>query len=350
MHATETSIDPDELARWGLIVLLPDMMRQDVWSPLGERLALLDVGIQGATVCRPAADIVARLYAGNHRRSAERGRIDGSWLGRSLFNMDQSIPLLLRTAVEGLNLSETLHEWKGPSTYGARRPGDLRSVSPMADRCASLFHTPDDIDDFVASVRLLFGGNALEAVVSGRSARPVSFSQVRDLRARVDEAVDTSPYDIVMRTLLRALTLLAVDAHLVPEAALAHVAERVHGARERLHALHGTDLQDAMRDALSDFADVADLPPPRLAVDDVDPVGRTELTLLLHRRSELLQAVSILVAPDRWDARLALVISDIFQANGFGLDDWERHRLTTAITFFGEIRRLRTLPAARSSA
>ena len=130
-----------DLSQVGLLILLPDLMRQDVWVPLWDRLNLIPLEVVATTVvCLDPEDVV-RLYSSNRRRDPANSRVDGLWLAPQMFAVDMSIGIVFRTSLDGTNLTALLEHWKGSSRHAARRKGDLRSVSPIADACSALIHS-----------------------------------------------------------------------------------------------------------------------------------------------------------------------------------------------------------------
>lgn len=327
-----------DLSQVGLLILLPDLMRQDVWVPLWDRLNLIPLEVVATTVvCLDPEDVV-RLYSSNRRRDPANSRVDGLWLAPQMFAVDMSIGIVFRTSLDGTNLTALLEHWKGSSRHAARRKGDLRSVSPIADACSSLIHSPETAEELGKDLSLLFaGGAAWHWLGEAPAKRATSIQDISDLRAYVVPGEEGHPYDIVLRTILRSAALLAQDGHLraSPSAEAAHAA--VRAKRGELAFLAPRSIRSAFVDALSELAPILNSIAPPLPVPSSDgPLGRAQLERLVQNRLALQRMASLLTDSAAFGAPLARLTVNTMASNGLWLDDWERHRLLATISLFND--------------
>jgi nucleoside diphosphate kinase len=333
--AGSPQVMPD-LSQVALVLLLPDFMRQAVWQDFWRRLAPLSLEIVAATAVRPRPEDVARLYQSNRDRRPA-GRVDSLWLGQDMFGVDMSIAVVLRTSLAGEDLTRTLQRWKGPSRYGSRHPGDLREVSPLTNSCASLLHSPEDVRQLERDLRLLFLGGAATRALRYPASRTTTIDDIADFRAYMPPHEEPHPYDIVLRALLRALALLAHDCHLKPSREIRAGQQAARNARSTLAGERGRYVRSKLVDVVREVAAiVADSRPPELVPVEGDELEMALAERLVHDRIALSRMAALLARPDLYGARLARFTVETLERNGLDLDDWERHRLLTAIALFHE--------------
>lgn len=326
---------PDHAGRHALLVLLPDLMVDpDAWEGLVRRLEPLRLDVVAVTACRLRPHQFGSLYAGSVVKQQGRGRVSAGWLGQQLAALDMSVPLLVRTPLP-IALTELITEWKGPSGYGARHRGDLRELGPASDRCASLFHTADSAAEAERDASLFFGRELTARLLSGHRRRHSPLTVVPQLRMYLPPGTEPHPYDLVMRCLLRGLTLLGHDA-LLPASGREPAADRagqlVVELRRRLVHERGSRLVEVLHDGLGPVAEAV----CRLDGLLPDAVDRDRVS---RARADLLAALGVLSRPASWGIGTGSDVAAVFAANGLHLDAWEEHRLATATTFFPRPRR-----------
>ena len=153
----------------GLLVLMPDAMVVDVWDALATRLAPLRLEVLATTAVILRPPLLSALYShGTFKQAPAAGRRPSSWLSHELGSLDMAIPAVVRTPLD-IDLPGLFDAWKGGSSYRSRRPGDLRGISPAAQRCFSVLHTPDDTAQTVSDITTLFGPVTAAAVASPRA-------------------------------------------------------------------------------------------------------------------------------------------------------------------------------------
>lgn len=313
------------IRQYGLLVLLPDLVRSErAWSAIVRRVAPLRLTVVAATALQLRRDQYSALYAGSVVKQHNRGRASAAWLGQQLAQLDMSIPLLVRTPLP-VDLTALLTEWKGPSGYGTRNAGDLREASATSDRCVSLFHTCDSAAELYKDAMICYGEELVTGLLQGRPARSVPLESVLALRLYVPADDEPHPYDLVLRTLVRGIALLAFDALIdLPCWVAQDRVQKALGERARLAALR-------------DRAVLGELPTALAAVSAQLPAAGARVTgpaVLVQHRSVLLELLHRLGDVDQWGAELAAGLIDACRANGLYLDVWERHRLTTALVFY----------------
>lgn len=320
-----------------LVAVLPDMVQHGVWDALGRRLATAAVEIVATTVTRVSPDDVIRLYAGNRKDSSSLRRPESTNLSIELFSLDATVPVVLRTRLPGVDLVDIIARWKGQSAYGRRRPGDLRSVAPSADRCLSLLHAPDDRMGLRHDGRVLFGP-VFDQLVERGPDRSIDMAAVSRLRHHCPPGQAPHPWDILLRSIVRSLTLLAVDAHLAPSEEAAAVAAELESLRLTVASTRPrqtrTEVVAALRTAQ---VLVGRVPPPAVRCFDGDPLIQARYEALGHRRRELHRAVDLVTRPDLFAGSLADHLEATLLANHLVLDPWERHRLKAAVVFLGDV-------------
>ena len=319
-----------------LVAVLPDMVQHGVWDALGRRLAAAAVEIVATTVIRVSPDDVIRLYARNHRDGATRRPPESTHLSMELFSLDATVPVLLRTRLPGVDLVDVIARWKGESAHGRRRPGDLRSVAPSADRCLSLLHAPDDRPGLHHDGRVLFGP-MFDRLLERGPDRSIDAAAVARLRHHCPPAQEPHPWDILLRSIVRGLTLLALDAHLEPSGEAAAVAAELEALRLTVASTGPQRTRSEVMAALGTaHALVSRVPPPAVWGVNDDPLTRAKTEALGHRRLELHQAVQLMTQLDLFSGSLADHVEEALLSNDLVLDPWERHRLKAAVVFLGE--------------
>lgn len=309
----------------GLMVLLPDLVRNEpAWLGLVDRLRPLRPEVVAVTATRLRPDQYGALYAGSVVKQHNRGRANAPWLGQQLASLDMSIPVVLRTSLP-VDLSALLTEWKGPSGYGTRNRGDLREVSAASDRCVSLFHTSDSTAEMRKDAAVFFGAELVDEILSGRRSRPVPLEAVLALRCFVPVDDEPHPYDLPLRCLVRGMALIAFDARIEISGwgVDGQVATAVE-LRRQLASLRGRAVLEELPATLEAMAAV--LPPVEIPI--------TGATTLVHRRKALLDVLQVTCRMAAWGPELAAQLIHELEANELFVDPWERHRITTAMTFY----------------
>ncbi|AEE44444.1 hypothetical protein [Cellulomonas fimi] len=284
------SIDPRAErggTRWALACLTPDALRIDAATHLLDALDELGFEVDAASLSFVRAPEVARLYAHNLGSTAP-GRVDGTWLGREIYALGPSLKLLLSHREEGAD--HLLASAKGPSAWGDRDQGHLRSRVGLANKSFSMIHTPDSALQAWDDLDCLFGPGAAAALRSGVRV-PVPWERLRRLAAPLAFSRTTPATSVVEEVVARAEETIATDARLwvgaaVPSArdaaeALLRRPRAPHAAlHDRLYALERTALAEAVH---------------ALRRGEPDPVESDALVELLLRTG---------VLPDPWAAQL----------------------------------------------
>lgn len=330
-------VEPTTEDRWrrtGLLLLLPDLMVSGAWPALWQRLTALDVHAVAVTATKLSPATMARLYAGSTVKP-QNGRRPATSLGWRIGTLDMSIPVVLRTPYE-VDLNRVLDRWKGASAYGRRGPGDLREVWPAANRCMSLVHSPDDTDQLWRDLRMLFGDRTAERLRTGPDTPPLPPDCVAWLRMYRPLADERHPYDIVLRTMIRGLTLLAYDAR-----GAGLLRDDLDGLIRTLLALRSTldrtaadperrgDLLPLLSEGLAGAHGPLAAAALRLGAGDTGGHER----VWLARRVALAGALDLLADPDGWCEQLAVEVTEVLDVNALVTDRWEQHLLGCALAF-----------------
>ncbi|WP_113704619.1 hypothetical protein [Nonomuraea lactucae] len=305
------------------VVVMPDAMAQDLWGALATRMGPLRLQVLAASslVLRPP--LLSALYAHGTFKQPRPGRATSSWLSHAAAELDSSVAAVVRTPFD-VDLPGLLDAWKGPSTFGRRRPGDLRSVAPAAHRCHSVLHTPDNAEQAAKDVVALLGEETLEEVVSSDAPERCRFDRLRRLRMPSELRAAPHPYDVVIRCLVRAAAVLAYDHATVPSREWTEFADLTERVRDELGVVPPGSVADAWWSAASMLA--VRLPsPPRPAPGP--PRGRAGALPELHG------VLRRLLAPERYDAVTGLAVESAFHTHDLFLNPWERHTLRIALSF-----------------
>lgn len=201
----ESSVEPSS---YGLLVILPDALRQGLVPATGQRLARLGLYPTAARSVVMGQHDYDVLYADLARsKGSASGRRYGPPLTCALFELDNSLAVLLRGAV-GTDVPQMLHDVKGPSSYLLRRPDGLRMISPLEDRCMSLIHTPDDWRQTVQHAEHFFPAAALKAAEFATS--DLGWSLLDHCRNYLGPQDARSRYEVAVRLLARVIAVARV--------------------------------------------------------------------------------------------------------------------------------------------
>jgi hypothetical protein len=351
--AEEQACAPSRISRpesqHGLLVLLPDLLvAPELWPRLTRRLLPLRLEVVGLTACRLRPDQFTELYAESVLKPGRRGPAGTTWLSHHLASLDMTIPLLVRSPLP-VALTELLNDWKGPSGYGSRRVGDLRETGPASDRCVSLLHTADSLAELRRDAALFFGGVCAARLLAGGYRRITAMETVPLLRMYVPPGAEPHPYDVVLRSLVRGLLLLGHDS-LLPSSPWDTTCDvsvnSVLQLRRRLAGQRGQALTEELAGGLRDVAaPLLEAVDPRRSAAALADSWPSSSASVLHRRAELVAALTALCQPERWSSEVGFATVDAFLANGLHLDRWEEHRLLTATSFFPGARRAVVTPS-----
>ncbi|BBA95571.1 hypothetical protein RVR_480 [Actinacidiphila reveromycinica] len=299
----------------GLFVLMPDAMVVDAWDALAERLAPLRLDVLATTALMLRPPTLAALYAhGTFKKPPAAGRRPGAWLSYELGALDMAIPAVVRTPYD-VDLPGLFDAWKGGSSHDGRRAGDLRAVSPAAQRCFSVLHTPDDAAQTALDVRTLFGEATAAAVGGADAVARCSVADLRRLRMPGIPRGGSEPYGMVRGCAARAAALLAYDHLLAPSRPWSRFADRCASA---------AGSAEPWSVAVAGLA--AELPPaPR-------PAGPGTMAGT-RPRAALHDALAALLDPASYRPETSQVVERAFDDNDLFLDGWERHMLRVALSF-----------------
>jgi hypothetical protein len=305
----------------GIALLTPDLFVTGAWPALAARLDALGLHLAAFTVVDATDATMAALYEGNTFK-AGRARI-GSTLGRKLPTLDMNIAVAL-AARPDVDVPALLDTAKGPSAYGARQPGDLREAGRVAHRCMSLIHTPD-AELAGRDAAILFG----EAAAGLNPAERLDPGVIDDVRGYLSPADEPHPYDIVCRTIVRAASVLSLDARLaLPDepAALVKAAKDLSAA---LRDVAPRNLADAVRTGLRPLAGLA----ASLHVPPVPTPASAAAFEVGVLRLELVRVLTVLTDCAVWSERSGETVVTALRRAALFVSPWERHMLLTALTF-----------------
>ena len=189
----------------GFFLILPDALAQGLVPAIGRYLAQYDL--------HPVA-VSAEVLGENHRavlydhgirsKYSQSGRMYGPKMTRSLLALDNCLAVLVTGGAPDQDVSQLLHCLKGQSSFLQSKPGSIRDLSYLSDRCMSLIHTPDDAVEGARDAALFFPtvcGNAK------RGPRELDWDFVPACRAWAVPSPHQSRYSIVVRTILRCAAL-----------------------------------------------------------------------------------------------------------------------------------------------
>ncbi|MEU3563674.1 hypothetical protein [Kitasatospora sp. NPDC006786] len=305
------------------VVVMPDTMAQDLWDALATRLGPLHLRVLAATSLILRPPLLSALYAHGTFKQPRPGGAASGWLSYAVAELDASVAAVVRTPFD-VDLVGLLDAWKGPSAFGRRHPGDLRSVAPAAHRCYSLLHTPDDAEQAAKDVVTLLGEETLNEVLSPDAPQRCRFDRLRRLRMPTGLRSATHPYDVVIRCVVRAAAVLSYDHATVPSREWTGFVDSAECVRDELSTVSPGSVAVAWWSAAAMLA--ARLPrPPLPAIGP--PRGRATMLPELHG------ALRRLLAPERYDAAASLAVEAAFHAHDLFLDPWERHTLRIALSF-----------------
>lgn len=314
---------PEHLA---VMVLLPDVLRSGGIERVGRSIALSGVRPVRVASVRLDASHAATMYRGRTRaKTSAKGRVFGGILTRRLFALDSSLVVLLRRdrdAAAETDLSQWLHDVKGPSAFLQLRPDSLRALSRSSDRCLSLVHTPDDARDAADTAALFFRDPAAQDSIDGLAgcSDAQRWTLVRDCRAMLPLSFDTSRYAIVVCSLLRCVALSLADGTSRPQAPHAVLAS----ARR--------ELSDWLAEAPAESPESERKRFGRL----IEALGRCEHALPSVVNGAFSVSVAALLSLDDYDLEWAEHIVAEFARHGLHMTDAEVHSLGTLMTFFDD--------------
>ena len=329
-------IEPSPIAQTcAFVVFLPDAVRLILWPDIASMLAPLDVEVVALAPVVLTHDRYISLYRTNLLVENEPERLPQRWLGPNYFCLDMSIGALLRSRRPDVSLQPAIRQMKGKTRYAECLPGTIRNLSPTADRCFSFIHAPDNLEELRRQSSLFFAPLSVAEILAQPADRQITFESLSQLRLYIELTAEPHPYDLLMRTLQRALAVLAWDGRLAP----AHEAEfalaELGRGRTELAACRGRQARDATVSVLDGLRPLIEaIQEPRLRnvthMPDADLAG----SRLVHARLELRQAITVLAAPERLDAWDGPRLTEILLANDVFLDPWERHRLSILCGYF----------------
>jgi hypothetical protein len=300
----------------GLLVLSPDAQLDGVVQRLADRLAVARCRITAAVPRQLEPSLVARMYRGNMGLTGD-SRMEGSWLGRRLFQTGRSMVLLLH-APSIADLPATLAAWKGPSAHGERGPGALRSVAEFTHKCMSLVHTPEDASQAATDAELLVGAELLDVVLLEPVDRTVSWTDVRRSLTPVRPHAELSPDLFLGRVVAKALVDVMIDARLTAWS------PDWRGGSGRV--------ADALWSGQLDHRDLRYGQGITARVTPGSPFAAAELTRLVDRRRHLVDVLRLIGAGD-FGGRFAEYAADVLTDNGVLTDPWEKQLLLSVLTF-----------------
>ena len=314
---------PGDLA---VVVLLPDVLISGGVSKIGKALTGHGIRpVRARSVYLDATDAVA-FYRGRSRsKSSAKGQRFGGLLTRRLFELDNSLVVLLRGTAPGDgpgSLARYLHDLKGPSAYLQQRPGSLRATSRFADRCLSLMHTPDDDEEAGQTADRFFADPPAVATVDnlGRYPADEAWKIVQECRSLTPLTMTTSRYAAVPEALSRCVALSLTDG----TDRSAPATDRLDQARALLNDWLAGEASVSPGDERKRFGALIDrLSGPRITLSDVV-------------RPRLAGAVTALLALPDYDLEWADHIVAELARCGLFLTSTEIHLLSTLMAFFDD--------------
>ncbi|MGW0212199.1 hypothetical protein ACWDZ8_43135 [Streptomyces sp. NPDC003233] len=315
MKPTERAAEqlPDGL---GVLVLLPDARACGTVPALAQRLAFVAPRVVAALPVALTPALVARLYWHNAAAGVP-DRVDGTWLGRRVFDHGSCVLLLLGAAPGVGGLSELLARWKGPSSAGTRTRGALREVAAFSHKGMSLLHTPDDAVQAWQDLRLLMAPELVDALLEDVAEPRVAWDDVALLHAPLAPAIDLSPTLFLQRVVAKSLALLGTDARLAPWW------DGGETAREAARALWDGELAVAGA-SLPDPAELTARCKP------ADPLAAALQERTVRQRRELAEVLAMLRAGGR-DGPFAEFACTVLKENGVVEGPWEEHMVLVSL-------------------
>lgn len=295
------------------MVILPDALRQQLVPGIGAYLGARGlVPLAVRSVLLSTRDTEA-MYGGQLRaKTSESGRRHGPALTSRLFALDNSLVVLLR-GEPGTDVPRVVHDLKGPSSYLQRRPGSLRVLSDIEDRCMSLVHTPDDREQTDAHARHFF------PALPPAGTDVLDWELVADCRSLLTPDPRASRYAAAVRLLLRVVSVCSAHGLLTAQSEpIAHARKLL---REWLAAppRHGRAEHDRFLDAMSEVA----------ALDLHCAAGQGE--------ADTARAlVDALVHPDGYGFERADAVLAHLAELSLRVTDFEEHWIRVLLTFFHE--------------
>ena len=327
---------PSELA---MILLLPDLMIQNVWGDLFRRLDNLNIEPLGITPVRITPQRLARLYENHRLNAAKEKRLDGTWVTPALIEMDMSIALIV--ACKGASdLSAFLDKMKGASPWWQRTPEQLRAASPISHRGMSLFHTPTDQEDFERTAPLFFSPDVLSRIRKEGVDRHLEWGDICELRGYLPPAKVNHPLSIILRVILRCLTLLAVDIHIQPNPSYRMLIKSVNDLERLINEETATQMKVIFEEGLNDIAmrlSKADSPTLKPLPLKTNQLHWFSHGLLDQDRHALFNLLNLLVRPETYSAVFFDYTREVLNRNNLSLSAMEKHQLTTSIIFYPQM-------------
>jgi hypothetical protein len=316
-------------------VFLPDAVRLSLWPDIAGMLAPFEVEIVAVVPVVSTHDRYISLYRSNLLIENEPDRLPSRWLGPKYFGLDLSIATLLRSRQRDVPLQQVIKNAKGSTRYAERRPGTIRNLSPVADRCLSFIHAPDNLEELQRQSSNIFTPASVAEILAKPIDRDISFESFSELRCYVELAAEPHPYDLLMRTLQRTLAVLAWDGRLAPNRDAEAALTEVRRSRTELAFYRGQQAREATVITLRRLRQTIDaIPEPRLRDVAQWPDASLAGSRLVHARSELRHAIARLSEPEQLDAWDGPPLTEILLANDVFLDAWERHRLSILCAYF----------------
>lgn len=297
----------------GLVVILPDAVRLRLVPAIGDYLGsrrLVPVGVR--SVALSARDTEA-MYGGQLRsKTSGSGRRHGPVLTSRLFSLDNSLVVLLRGEA-GTDVPRVVHDLKGPSSYLQRRPGSLRMLSSVEDRCMSLVHTPDDARQTAEHARHFFPGQALPG------DDVIDWDLVADCRSLSTPDPAASRYAVLAALLLRVVSVCTAHGLVAEQAEPLGYARKLLREWLATPPMAGRAEHERFTDAMREVA--------VLGIHASSCRGAAETARRL---------VEVLAHPDGYGFELADEVLAHLAELSLLVTDFEEHWLRVLLTFFHE--------------
>jgi hypothetical protein len=312
------------------------MLRQKLWEEFERNLEFLKINILGATPIQMEGYHQARIYNRNHTKALERGRLDGNWLGTDFFALDMSLLIFLESSITDCDLTSELAKRKGASPYGWRLPEELRSISPISNRCFSLLHTWDCKEEVVQDIKEIINIDATSLFENADKGAKIHWTDLMNIRGYCNIDEEENPYDIIFRFIVRIVSILNVDILIQRDAYINDLYQSLLSFSSNGHLHSPEEVRNSFIGILGKINLMLKPLYKPSKLKGLLATSETELFLddILSQRTMLYNLLPLLTNIKCYNVHTAKFVLRIMQRNHLFVNDWERHRFLTTIIFF----------------
>ncbi len=309
-----------DIGEFGMIVLTPDTAELRLCAPILERLRnRLNATIMGAIPHQytPSDVLVTYRDRATHKRNSEP--VSSTFIAGDFFALGPSLMVFLWRPLDlsGRELQADIAASKGPSAYGMASPDDLRSLSPVCDRCLSLVHSPDTRADFEFELKRVLGIEAarlyIKGIPSAVTASDLSF--IFDRRELQSQGHPLSP----LFYLFQAAPMLG---GVYPRT------DSNEHFRERCKSL-----LDLIRCRLPELIRQPPAQAWRSVLEFAAPFNALSKLAELQEHSTLFAALALACSPEEFGTPELMSLCDAARLCGVGMPPWDVHRLNLILRF-----------------